>query len=127
MRKTAFAPLHSGPGTKVPAGKDWLHEIKYDGYRLIVHRDGDRVRLLTNNGHDYTKRYPWIAEAALKNRQKSFVIDGEAVVLGRRLLRFRCSGLRQAQGGPAIRLRYTSGRRRWSPETAALDAQDQPG
>ena len=42
MRKTAFAPLHSGPGTKVPAGKDWLHEIKYDGYRLIVHRDGDR-------------------------------------------------------------------------------------
>jgi bifunctional non-homologous end joining protein LigD len=111
MRKTAFAPCIPTPGTKVPAGKDWLHEIKYDGYRLIVHRDGDRVRLLTNTGHDYTKRYPWIAEAALKNRQKRFVIDGEAVVLGRRLLRFRCSSLRQAQGGPAIRLRYTSGRR----------------
>jgi bifunctional non-homologous end joining protein LigD len=33
-------------------------------------------------GYDWTKRFPWIAEAALKNRQKQFVIDGEAVILG---------------------------------------------
>jgi ATP-dependent DNA ligase len=39
------------------------------------------VRLLTRNGHDWTSRYPWIVESALKNRQKHFVIDGEAVVL----------------------------------------------
>jgi ATP-dependent DNA ligase len=38
--------------------------------------------LLTRNGHDWTKRYPWIAEAALKSRQQHFIIDGEAVVLG---------------------------------------------
>jgi len=38
--------------TKVPAGPDWLHEIKHDGYRLIVVRDGARVRLFTRNGHD---------------------------------------------------------------------------
>jgi bifunctional non-homologous end joining protein LigD len=69
-------------GTEVPAGPDWLHEIKYDGYRLRVERDGDRVRLITRNGYDWTKRYPWIVESALKNRQKHFVIDGEAVVLG---------------------------------------------
>jgi bifunctional non-homologous end joining protein LigD len=69
-------------GTKVPAGKDWLHEIKYDGYRLRVERNGDRVRLITRGGYDWTKRFPWIVEAALKNRQKHFVIDGEAVILG---------------------------------------------
>jgi bifunctional non-homologous end joining protein LigD len=69
-------------GTKVPHTQDWLHEIKYDGYRLRVERNGDRVRLFTRNGHDWTKRYPWIVEAALKNRQKQFVIDGEAVILG---------------------------------------------
>jgi ATP dependent DNA ligase domain len=69
-------------GTEVPASPDWLHEIKYDGYRLRVERDGDRVRLITRNGYDWTKRYPWIVESALKNRQKHFVIDGEAVVLG---------------------------------------------
>jgi bifunctional non-homologous end joining protein LigD len=69
-------------GTEVPAGPDWLHEIKYDGYRLRVERDGDRVGLFTRNGYDWTKRYPWIVESALKNRQKRFVIDGEAVILG---------------------------------------------
>jgi hypothetical protein len=40
------------------------------------------VRLITRGGYDWTKRYPWIVEAALKNRQKRFVIDGEAVILG---------------------------------------------
>ena len=69
-------------GTQVPAGPEWYHEIKYDGFRLLVQRDGDRVRLITRGGYDWTKRYPWIAEAALKNRHKQFVVDGEAVVLG---------------------------------------------
>jgi bifunctional non-homologous end joining protein LigD len=69
-------------GTQVPHTPDWLHEIKYDGYRLRVERDGDRVRLITRGGYDWAPRYPWIVEAALKNRAKQFVIDGEAVILG---------------------------------------------
>jgi hypothetical protein len=68
--------------TAVPDGPDWLHEIKYDGYRLRLERDGDRVRLITRGGYNWADRYPWIVEAALKNRFKQFVIDGEAVVLG---------------------------------------------
>jgi hypothetical protein len=40
------------------------------------------VRLIARGGYNWTKRYPWIAEAALKNRHNQFVIDGEAVVLG---------------------------------------------
>jgi bifunctional non-homologous end joining protein LigD len=68
-------------GLNVPADPDWLHEIKYDGYRLRLERDGDRVRLITKGGYNWTDRYPWIVEAALKNRHKQFVIDGEAVVL----------------------------------------------
>ena len=69
-------------GTKVPSAFDWLHEIKYDGYRLRVERNGDRVRLITRSGYDWTNRYPWIVESALMNRIKQFVIDGEAVILG---------------------------------------------
>jgi bifunctional non-homologous end joining protein LigD len=60
-------------GTKVPSAPDWLHEIKYDGYRLRVERDGDRARLITRNGYDWTDRYPWIVESALKNRIKQFL------------------------------------------------------
>jgi bifunctional non-homologous end joining protein LigD len=69
-------------GKAVPAGPEWFHEIKFDGYRLRVERDGDRVRLITRGGYDWTRRFPWIVEAALKNRRSQFVIDGEAVVLG---------------------------------------------
>ncbi|MCA1503814.1 RNA ligase family protein [Bradyrhizobium sp. NBAIM02] len=69
-------------GTAVPIGPDWFHEVKYDGYRLRLERDGDRVRLITRGGHNWTSRFPWIVEAARKVRQKQFVLDGEAVVLG---------------------------------------------
>jgi len=68
--------------TIVPDGPDWLHEVKYDGYRLRLERDGDRVRLITRGGYNWTDRYPWIVEAARKFRQKRFVLDGEAVILG---------------------------------------------
>jgi bifunctional non-homologous end joining protein LigD len=66
----------------VPAGKDWIHEIKHGGYRLIVQREGKRVRMFTRNGHDWTERVPLIREAALRHRCTSFVLDGEAVLLG---------------------------------------------
>ena len=65
---------------EVPAGPDWFHEIKHDGYRLIVQREGKRVRLLTRRGYDWSDRYPLIVEAALRLRKTSFVIDGDAVV-----------------------------------------------
>src|ERR1700723_1752074 len=78
-----FQPCIPTRASKVPAGPDWIHEIKHDGYRLIVQKtDRKRVRLFTRNGHDWTDRYPLIVEAALRNRATSFVIDGEAVLLG---------------------------------------------
>lgn len=82
MRNTTFEPCIPTPSKQVPVGPDWIHEIKHDGYRLIVQREDKRVRLLTRNGYDWTDRYPLIVEAALRNRSRSFVIDGEAVLLG---------------------------------------------
>jgi len=77
-----FQPCIPSAGKAVPATPTWFHEVKYDRYRLIVIREDKRVRLITRNGHDWSGRYPWIVEAALKNRQKHFVLDGEAVILG---------------------------------------------
>src|ERR1700712_957995 len=82
MPSSQFQPCIPTRAAKVPAGPDWIHEIKHDGYRLIVQKDQKRVRLFTRNGHDWTQRYPLIVEAALRNRSSSFVIDGEAVLLG---------------------------------------------
>jgi ATP-dependent DNA ligase len=47
-----------------------------------VVREDKRVRLFTRNGNDWTSRFPWTVDAALKNRRKQFVVDGEAVILG---------------------------------------------
>ena len=58
---------------------NWIHEIKHDGFRMMVRRDAAGVRLLTRNGIDWTTRFPLIAEAAAALRVKSFLIDGEAV------------------------------------------------
>jgi bifunctional non-homologous end joining protein LigD len=82
VRSVAFAPCLPTRKTSVPAGPNWIHEIKHDGYRLTVQRDGQRVRLFTRNGHDWTDRYPLIVEAARRNRVNSFVLDGEPVLLG---------------------------------------------
>ena len=82
MRKSPFEPCIPTKATKVPDRPEWIHEVKHDGYRLIVQRDGKRVRLFTRNGHDWLSRYPLIREAALRNRNTSFVVDGEAVLLG---------------------------------------------
>jgi ATP-dependent DNA ligase len=56
-----------------------VHEIKQDGYRFICRRDGDRVRLFTRRGHDWTERLPRVAEALRALPVSSAVIDGEAV------------------------------------------------
>jgi bifunctional non-homologous end joining protein LigD len=79
LRKLEYQPCIPTRGTEVPAGPDWFHEVKHDGYRLIVQREGKRVRLLTRRGYDWSDRYPMIVEAARRLRKTSFVIDGEAV------------------------------------------------
>jgi bifunctional non-homologous end joining protein LigD len=67
---------------KVPSGPDWIHEVKHDGYRLQVRREGDSVRLYTRRGFDWTSRYPAIVRTALELPAKSCTLDGEAVVCG---------------------------------------------
>jgi bifunctional non-homologous end joining protein LigD len=66
----------------VPDGPQWAHEIKHNGYRMICRRDGDRVRVFSRNGHDFTDRVPRIAQAVAALRVTSATIDGEAVVCG---------------------------------------------
>jgi ATP-dependent DNA ligase len=63
-----------------PSGPEWIHEIKYDGYRLIARRDPVCMRLLTRNGHDWAPRYPLIVEAMNVLKVRSCLIDGKAVV-----------------------------------------------
>jgi bifunctional non-homologous end joining protein LigD len=65
-----------------PSGPGWIHEIKHDGFRMMVRRDAAGVRLLTRRGNNWTQRYPLIAAAVDALRVRSCLIDGEAVACG---------------------------------------------
>ncbi|RWE11575.1 MAG: DNA ligase [Mesorhizobium sp.] len=62
-----------------PVSDDWLHEIKYDGYRTQVILDWAGARAFSRNGHDWSKRYWPIVAAAEKLPAKSFILDGEMI------------------------------------------------
>lgn len=69
---------------EAPAGSDWLHEIKLDGYRILCRIEDGRARLISRNGNDWTERFEEIAAAAALLPVKNAVIDGEVVVLDAR-------------------------------------------
>jgi bifunctional non-homologous end joining protein LigD len=83
--KTTKAPVDAAPMLATSGdpfdGKDWLFELKYDGYRLIVEKSPDRLVLRSRNGHDLTARFPEIARTAARMVPDEFVMDGELVVL----------------------------------------------
>src|SRR5271169_1534896 len=60
-----------------PEGDQWLHEIKYDGFRVHARLDRGEVRLLTRNGLDWTGKYPQIASAVSSLRARQAYLDGE--------------------------------------------------
>ena len=70
-----IAPCLPTNAQAVPAGAQWIYEIKHDGFRFICRRDGERV--YSCNGRDWTDRVPLIAEAIARLRVKSVTLDGE--------------------------------------------------
>src|SRR5262249_62198834 len=75
-------PCLPTPADYPPSGPGWIHEIKHDGFRMMVRRDAAGVRLLTRNGIDWSERFPLIAKAAGALQVRSCLIDGEAVACG---------------------------------------------
>ncbi len=66
---------------EAPEGREWLHEIKYDGYRLLAYVRRGSVRMVSRNGLDWTHRFGRIVAALRELPVREAVLDGEAVVL----------------------------------------------
>src|SRR5438094_3070183 len=79
------APFHR-PG--------WIYEEKVDGYRMLVYKDGGRVRLVSRNGVDHTRRYPDVAGTVARLKPSTLVLDGELAVFDEQL-RSRFEALRE--------------------------------
>jgi bifunctional non-homologous end joining protein LigD len=71
-------PAQPVKASNPPSGADWVHEIKHDGYQIIVRRHGPTVRLFSRNAYDWTVRLSAIATAAGQLKAKSFTIDSGA-------------------------------------------------
>ncbi|MBS0386592.1 MAG: DNA ligase D [Proteobacteria bacterium] len=79
--KWAFVePMLATRVERPPVGDSWIHEIKYDGYRLLASVSGESVRLYTRNGLDWTGKFPSIADALAAMHLKDLLIDGEVAV-----------------------------------------------
>lgn len=65
---------------RVPSGERWIHEIKFDGYRVQVHLANEAVKVFTRRGHDWTRRFKKVADDAWHIKAGSAIIDGEVVV-----------------------------------------------
>ena len=78
---TKFQPQLATLAQEVPTGDGWLHELKFDGYRILAFLKNGRVRLISRNGKDWTKRFPTIARAVGELPLKQAILDGEIVAL----------------------------------------------
>ncbi|MBO0755112.1 MAG: DNA ligase D, partial [Bradyrhizobiaceae bacterium] len=77
---TFLSPSLATPADVPPSGPQWVHEIKYDGYRIQARVDGNNIKLLTRNNLDWTARFNIIAAALREFRLGSALLDGEIVV-----------------------------------------------
>ena len=74
-------PCQPALADRPQSGPGWLHEIKFEGYRVIARRDGEQVRLWARTTSDYSKAFTRIRDAVAALPVESAVLDGEAIIL----------------------------------------------
>jgi bifunctional non-homologous end joining protein LigD len=74
-------PCQPALADRPPSGPGWLHEIKFDGYRVIARKDRERVRLWARTTSDYSSAFTRIRDAVAALPVESAVLDGEAILL----------------------------------------------
>jgi ATP-dependent DNA ligase len=69
--------------SEIPAGENWEYEPKWDGFRALAFRDGEKVELQSKSGQELARYFPEVVEALLKLKASQFVLDGELVIPAR--------------------------------------------
>src|ERR1700687_6390815 len=80
--------LLSAPAESIPKGDAWEYEPKWDGFRTLVFRDGDKVELISRGARPMTRYFPELLPAFRGLREKQIVLDGEIVVVAENGLDF---------------------------------------
>ena len=75
-----FAPMEALSVDKIPEGRNWQYEPKWDGFRCLAFRDGERIELQSKSGQSLTRYFPELVAALAAVKAACFVLDGEIVV-----------------------------------------------
>lgn len=71
----------ASPVKAAPEGEEWLHEIKFDGYRILANCSGDEIRLISRNANDWTRKFAEVRDHLNKLAADKAILDGEIVAL----------------------------------------------
>src|SRR5690349_3772591 len=80
-RPAFVTPMAAQVVDRLPDGPEWWYELKLDGYRALIIKDGSKVQIRSRNDKDLARMYPSIATAAAKVRAEQAIIDGEIIAL----------------------------------------------
>jgi len=78
--KQSYPPMEAKSVVQLPSGADWQYEPKWDGFRCLAFRDGDRIDLQSKSGQPLGRYFPELVDALQELKPKQFVLDGEIVV-----------------------------------------------
>ena len=85
---TDFSPMEADTAQAIPTGAEWEYEPKWDGFRCLSFRDGERVDIMSKSSQPLGRYFPEMTEALLHLTAKQFVLDGEIIVTEKRTLDF---------------------------------------
>src|ERR1700755_1687414 len=80
MLKPPIPPMEARSVEEIPTGDAWQYEHKWDGFRCLAFRDGDKIFLQSKNGQPLARYFPDVVANLAKLRQQLFVLDGELVI-----------------------------------------------
>src|ERR1700742_889440 len=78
--KKSYKPMEANPASELPEGGEWCYEPKWDGFRCLAFRDGDRIDLQSKSQKPLTRYFPELNAALHELSAKKFVLDGEIVI-----------------------------------------------
>src|SRR5512134_1251519 len=77
---TSYPPMEALLVAEIPSGPGWQYEPKWDGFRCLAFRDGDRIELQSKNGQPLARYFPEVVANLRAMPVRSFVLDGEIVI-----------------------------------------------
>ncbi|HEY8669978.1 MAG TPA: ATP-dependent DNA ligase [Terriglobales bacterium] len=75
-----YKPMEAQPAIELPVGREWQYEPKWDGFRCLAFRDGQRIELMSKAGKPLTRYFPELVQTLSEVAAKEFVLDGEIVI-----------------------------------------------